>query len=83
MTYVNLDGKNLRVTKKVYLNTSCDRKSHDRLRYGHLKMRHHDTNLMDGMNLDENHLMMVVPMKNLRGCHQKMGDHLMVCQMKI
>jgi hypothetical protein len=38
---------------------------------------------MDEMNLDGNHLMMVVRMKNLHGCHQKMGDHLMVCRMKI
>jgi len=65
------------------LNMSCDRMSHDHLLYDRQMMRHHDTNLMDGMNLDGNHLMMVVPMKNLRGCHQKMGDHSMVCQMMI
>ena len=30
---------------------SCDRMSHDHLRYDHLMMRRHDTNPMDGKSL--------------------------------
>ena len=47
----NLGVMNLRVKLMVYLNTSCDRMSHDHLRCDRLKMRHHDMNRMDGMNL--------------------------------
>ena len=36
----------------VYLNTSCDRMSHDHLRYDRQMMRHRDKNRMDGKNLD-------------------------------
>jgi hypothetical protein len=49
----NLIVKNLHVKSMVYLNTSCDRMSHDHLQYDRQMMRHHDTNRMDEMNLDE------------------------------
>ena len=49
---VNLGAMSLRVMLMVYLNMSCDRKSHDHLRCDHLMMRHRDTNRMDVKNLD-------------------------------
>jgi hypothetical protein len=52
MMVVTMDVKNLHVMLMVYLSKSCDRMSHDHLRCGHLKMRHHDMNRMDEMNLD-------------------------------
>jgi hypothetical protein len=48
----NLDAMNRRVMLMVYLNTSCDRMSHDHLRCDRLKMRHRDMNRKVGMNLD-------------------------------
>jgi len=66
----NLDAMNRRVKLMVYLSKSCDRMSHDHLRCDHQMMRHHDTNRMDGKNLDGkmkihhvNHPMMVCRMK--------------------
>ena len=67
------------------LNMNCDRMSHDHLRCGHLKMRRHDMNRMDEMNLDEK-------MKIHHDCHPKKDDQthlnhashlMMVCRMKI
>jgi hypothetical protein len=48
----NLDAMNHHVKSMVYLSMSCDRMSRDHLRCGHLKMHRHDTNQMDGKNLD-------------------------------
>ena len=83
---VNLDAMNPRVKLMDDLNRSCDRMSHDHLRYDRLKLRHRDTNRKVGMNLDGT-------MKIHRGCHPKTddlmkgdlmkGDHLMACLMKI
>ncbi len=57
--------------------------SHDHLRCDHLKMRRHDTNRMDGKNLDVNHLKTDDPM-HLRRVNRRMkGDHLMVCRKMI
>jgi hypothetical protein len=77
----NLDAMNPRVKLMDDLNRSCDRMSHDHLRYDRLKLRHRDTNRKVGMNLDGT-------MKIHRGCHPKTddlmkGDHLMACLMKI
>ena len=36
----------------VFQNMSCDRMSHDHLRYDRQMMRHRDKNRMDEMNLD-------------------------------
>ena len=41
---VNLDVKNLHVTSMDDLSMSCDRTSHDRLRYDHQMMHRHDKN---------------------------------------
>jgi hypothetical protein len=49
---VNLVVKNLHVKLMVYLSMSCDRMSHDHLRYDRQMMRHRDTNRMAEMNLD-------------------------------
>jgi hypothetical protein len=48
---VKMDAMSHHVKLMVYLNTSCDRMSHDHLQCGHLMMHHRDTNRMDGMNL--------------------------------
>jgi hypothetical protein len=48
----NLDAMNPRVKLMDDLNRSCDRMSHDHLRYDRLKLRHRDTNRKVGMNLD-------------------------------
>jgi hypothetical protein len=47
----NLDGMNLHVRLKAYLNKSCDRMSHDHLQCDLQMMRHRDTNRTDAMNL--------------------------------
>jgi hypothetical protein len=69
----------------VFQNMSCDRMSHDHLRYDRQMMRHHDTNRMDEMNLDGK-------MKIHHDCRPKKVDRMhlirdchlmMVCLMKI
>jgi hypothetical protein len=47
-----MDAMSHHVKLMVYLNTSCDRMSHDHLQCDHLMMHHRDTNRTDGMNLD-------------------------------
>jgi hypothetical protein len=59
--------------------------SHDHLRCGHLKMRHHDTNRMDGKNLDgKMKIHHVIHRMKVYRMHLNRASHLMmVCRMKI
>jgi hypothetical protein len=84
-TDVNLDVMSRRVKLMVYLSKSCDRMSHDHLRYDRQMMRHRDKNRMDGMILGGKmkihhviHRMKVYRMRLNRANHL-----MMVCRMKI